>query len=322
MTHNSDGVGPSKSLQPFVNKNKFRLMSKGKRMNKDLEKRIEILEKEREKRPGRYSSLFNALEKLMIPLALGILGFFANHASNQISNAQLRLAESEVELAKSQFQLAKSQEIRSIQESKTAKQIKYIELFYEDIRDKDPAKQLQALGLLLSLDQDVGTVLATAVKSNPSNNEKVRGEAQKILRSIQKYGPLINYKIGIYVQDDDTEMINFAEALKRAFTRDKFPGTIAVYKKSKDFYTKIGEPEHTQIRYEGDYEEDAAEKLKSLLSEINPKREYHLMRTLQPSQGFLSIFPVGSPDNFEINSSYGTHEELVPQLPNTIMMAN
>ena len=171
------------------------------------------------------------------------------------------------------------------------------------------------MALLLSLDQDVGTVLATAVKSNPSNDKKVRDKAQNILRSIQKYGPLINYKIGIYVRDIDTEKIKFAEDLKKSFTRDKFPGTIEVYRKSKDFFTKIGKPKQTQIRYEADYEEDAAEKLKALLGEVNPKREYHLTQTLQPSQGFLSIFPVGSPDNFEINSNYGIHEELIPSFP-------
>lgn len=270
-------------------------------MNTDIEKRIDALENEVKTRNSKYDTFFHAIEKLLIPIALGILGYVASNASNQMASAQLSLA--------------KAQELRSIKESETAKQIKYIELFYEDIRDNDPNRQLQALGLLLSLDQDVGRVLATAVKSNPSYSDKVKKEAQNILRSIQRYGPLINYKIGIYVDENQKQLVDFANKLKNAFDRDNFPGNVVVYAKPKDVMNKLGVLEYTQIRYEADYEEDAAVKLKALLQEINPKREYHLVQTLQPSQGFLSIFPVGSPDDFKINSTYGMHEEFVPSEP-------
>ncbi len=287
-------------------------------MEHDLESRIQLLEKK-----SMGASFFSFLEKLLVPIALGLLAYAANSASINIAKSQNELARAKLKLADSQFQLAKAQDnraalesesttLRTIEESKTAKQLKYIELIYQDISSTDKNRQLQALGLLLSLDQEVGQALAKAVSSNPSNNKVVRDKALRILRSINKYGSLINYKIGIYIEEGDADLKSYAGKLVLAFTENRFPGHISIYVKAKEFFDKAKRLEFSHIRYEPGAEDDPAEMLISLLNIINPGRQFRLVKTIQPSPNFISIFPVGSPDDFSFNHEFETFQEFIP----------
>ena len=96
------------------------------------------------------NKLFTALEKLIVPAFLGILAFFTASSGNKISQQQTQLIE---------FQNAKDAE-----DSKRQLELKYLELFYQDISSTDPEKQTKAIGLLSLMNPDLGQQLSNWVK--------------------------------------------------------------------------------------------------------------------------------------------------------------
>ena len=84
--------------------------------------------------------ILEVLEKLLIPILLGVLTFVTSEAGFRISQSQLKLAE--------------SQEQRQKDEAKNNLQIKYIELFYNDITSGDNKKRSNAVQLAKKLISD------------------------------------------------------------------------------------------------------------------------------------------------------------------------
>jgi hypothetical protein len=93
---------------------------------------------------------FTALEKLIVPLFLGILAFYTASSGNKISQQQTQMIE---------FQNA-----RDAEDSKRQLELKYLELFYQDISSADPDKQTKAIGLLSLMNPDLGQQLSNWVK--------------------------------------------------------------------------------------------------------------------------------------------------------------
>jgi hypothetical protein len=96
------------------------------------------------------NKLFTALEKLIVPAFLGLLAFYTASSGNKISQQQTQLIE---------FQNAKDAE-----DSKRQLELKYLELFYQDISSADPDKQTKAIGLLSLMNPDLGQQLSNWVK--------------------------------------------------------------------------------------------------------------------------------------------------------------
>ena len=90
-------------------------------------------------------NFFRVLEKLLVPLFLGILAFFTASSGNKIS--------------KQQTQLIEFQNARDAEDSKRQMELKYLELFYQDISSADPDKQTKAIGLLSLMNSDYLSVV-------------------------------------------------------------------------------------------------------------------------------------------------------------------
>jgi hypothetical protein len=96
------------------------------------------------------NKFFLVLEKLIVPAFLGLLAFYTASSGNKISKQQTQLIE---------FQNAKDAE-----DSKRQLELKYLELFYQDISSADPEKQTKAIGLLSLMNPDLGQQLSNWVK--------------------------------------------------------------------------------------------------------------------------------------------------------------
>lgn len=96
------------------------------------------------------NKFFLILEKLIVPAFLGLLAFYTASSGNKISKQQTQLIE---------FQNAKDAE-----DSRRQLELKYLELFYEDISSADPEKQTKAIGLLSLMNPGLGQQLSNWVK--------------------------------------------------------------------------------------------------------------------------------------------------------------
>jgi len=96
------------------------------------------------------NKFFTVAEKLIVPAFLGLLAFYTASSGNKISQQQTQLIE---------FQNA-----RDAEDSKRQMELKYLELFYQDISSSDPEKQTKAIGLLSLMNPDLGQQLSNWVK--------------------------------------------------------------------------------------------------------------------------------------------------------------
>jgi len=111
-------------------------------------------------------NFFRVLEKLIVPIFLGALAYFTASSGNKISEQQTQLIE---------FQNA-----RDAEDSKRQMELKYLELFYQDISSADPEKQTKAIGLLSLMNPDLGQQLSTWVKDYVTLTPQTRARIERI----------------------------------------------------------------------------------------------------------------------------------------------
>ncbi len=114
-------------------------------------------------------STFSVLEKLIIPLTLGILLYFANEVSNGIADVSNKIADE-------QLALSRTVELRLARQSQEFIELQYIEIFFEKIVSKDEEERARALSLLAFLSQDKALPLAQWVQQTDTS-EQVRQAA-------------------------------------------------------------------------------------------------------------------------------------------------
>ena len=112
------------------------------------------------------NKFFTALEKLIVPVFLGILAFYTARSGNKISQQQTQLIE---------FQNAKDAE-----DSKRQLELKYLELFYQDISSTDPDKQTKAIGLLSLMNPELGQQLSNWVKEYVTLNPQSKARIERL----------------------------------------------------------------------------------------------------------------------------------------------
>lgn len=110
--------------------------------------------------------ILTILEKLIVPAFLGLLAFYTASSGNKISQQQTQLIE---------FQNAKDAE-----DSKRQLELKYLELFYQDISSTDPDKQTKAIGLLSLMNPDLGQQLSNWVKEYVTLMPQSRARIERI----------------------------------------------------------------------------------------------------------------------------------------------
>jgi len=111
------------------------------------------------------NKFFLILEKLIVPAFLGLLAFYTASSGNKISKQQTEMIE---------FQNA-----RDAEDSKRQMELKYLELFYQDISSADPDKQTKAIGLLSLMNPDLGQQLSNWVKEYVTLMPQTRARIEK-----------------------------------------------------------------------------------------------------------------------------------------------
>jgi hypothetical protein len=112
------------------------------------------------------NKFFTIAEKLIVPAFLGLLAFYTASSGNKISEQQTQLIE---------FQNA-----RDAEDSKRQMELKYLELFYQDISSADPEKQTKAIGLLSLMNPDLGQQLSNWVKEYVTLMPQTRARIEKL----------------------------------------------------------------------------------------------------------------------------------------------
>lgn len=242
----------------------------------EIMKRLEEIENHLKHKSSKLSRVLELIEKLLIPFALCVLAFIANHATNKFSDAQL--------------ELAKGQNLRQESESKDNLQLKYIELFYQDITSRDVDKQAAALSLLRLMKPAIGELFAHWVQSNSKLSPELRAKAESIGKNIASFGVLGDYKIGIYFLEGRQDLSKVALDIQSKLIQHGFTGLIQLYPKDKQFFDLVVPPEAFEIRYESEYEEDAANLLETILKTIYPAAPFEKKPVWTRTTNFISIF--------------------------------
>jgi hypothetical protein len=223
-----------------------------------------------------WQRVFEVAEKLLLPGALGALAWVTSATSANIAESQLALA--------------RSQDARQQVESRTVMEAKYLELFYKDINSRDERTQVFALSLVRYLDPELGSNLADLVKNSPGSPKSVTEKAASIKRDFDAFGALSSYKIGIYWDKDSVQLAKVAQDIQKKLEQRGFPGPVQLYPRSQSFLDSFGAPSGNEVRFEPGIEDEAADRLLSLMSELTPERHFVKRGVTNRTPNFVSLF--------------------------------
>jgi hypothetical protein len=235
----------------------------------DITRRLTRLEdrllSDKPQKPGKLQMV----KELLLPAAIALLSFSVGLGANAVAEAQLKQAKQQAD-AELALQTA---------EAAAERQLKYLDLFYQDISNPaQPQRQYAALSLLNLIEPAVGKTLATAVALNPENSEAVRAEARTLASTISRFGPLMTYRVIVYQPAEDLDAERVATAIQVGFVSAGF-GAISKSNKLPDFFESVGPPRAIEIRYDEPFETEAASKLAEVLGELIPSCPVQLVRT-------------------------------------------
>lgn len=238
------------------------------------------LQKLRDELKPKPTSLFeNALrilEKLVVPVMLGLLAWLGSQAATKISESQLKLAESAAEDRKLEF--------------RRGMQAKFIEIFYKDINSSDPKMQSSAIRLVQLVDSDLAKSLLDLVAATPGVSQAVVAQAKEVRREIEAVAPLKGYKIGIYFHRDDTSSLTTVTTLRQKLQEAGFRGQVQEYPSDETFFGRVVPLDTLEVRHEAGAEEDAANALVSILEPVSTKSKLKKLQVSSPTPNFISIF--------------------------------
>ena len=243
----------------------------------DLRRRLEAVEAELSSRRASRPRLLELGDKLLIPLAVAVLAFATDCASRRTAEGQLALA--------------KAIEDRQAAEAAEARQLKYVELFYHDISDPTPAKQMAAASLLSVLKPEYSRPLLRVIESNPAVRSEVRQQAIGLVAVSTRFGPLINYRLAFFYPEADAASVSAARSIQAALARERFPGEIALRPSSAAAIQERGAPIGNEIRFDRYYEEDAARELQQIFKAYLPSAPFTLVPTdYGRTDNYMSVF--------------------------------
>jgi hypothetical protein len=134
--------------------------------------------------PGRFWYL---IEKIIIPafipITLSILAIIASQKGTEI--------------AESQLELARVQEERLTNQAENNLQLKYMELFYNDITNNDLDRQLKAVSLLEIMNKDLKAKVTNWILSNKDLSQVVKEKAEQSAeeKTVEGYLWIANYNL-------------------------------------------------------------------------------------------------------------------------------
>jgi hypothetical protein len=228
------------------------------------------------KEEGATIKILHVLEKLVIPIMLGVLAWIGTQAGAKISEGQLRLSESAAEDRKVEFR-------RSMQ-------AKYIEICYKDINSGDPKSQMNAIRLVRLVDSELAQNLLDLVPGTPGITQAAVAKAGEVKNEIAAVAPLSGYSIGIYYLDDDSPSLATAQEIAGRIKDAGFSGVVRKFPSKAAFYERVVAPSTIEIRYEPGYEDDAADALLSIVPTSESKLRWSKKPVSNRTANFISIF--------------------------------
>lgn len=228
-----------------------------------------------------FVGFFHFVERVFVPVLLGVLVYITSANSNDIAEAQLALSESQLELTRMESNA-------KIKELKTNIQIKYIDMFYDDINSGDLERQRNALALLEEMEPEVAKVLAGFVKSKESLSEVTRQKAKGLIRNIEKRESLNAYKVKFYYSVGDSKAV--AYSLQTFLKKRGFQGESVLFYDKSNSIMEISKAGEVTVGYGHEKEKEFAEMLKGMLEKYGPIREVSLRRVKGSPTGVLSVY--------------------------------
>jgi hypothetical protein len=243
----------------------------------DLCRRLGAVEAELSLRRASRPGYADIAAKLLIPVAVAFLAFATDCASRRTAEGQLALA--------------KAIEDRQAAEAAEGRQLKYVELFYRDISDPTPAKQMAAASLLSVLKPEYSRPLLRVIESNPAVSATVRQQALGLVAVSSRFGPLINYRLAFFYPEADAASVSAARSIQASLVRERFPGEITLRPSSGAAIQALGAPSGNEIRYDRYYEDDAARELQQVLKVYLPNGPFTLVPTDSGrTDNYMSLF--------------------------------
>jgi hypothetical protein len=227
--------------------------------------------------------ILEVLEKLLIPILLGVLTFVTSEAGFRISQSQLKLAE--------------SQEQRQKDEAKNNLQIKYIELFYNDITSGDNKKRSNAVQLAKKLISDEANPLLSwastiqDIKEDPKLVSDINAAKIEVDRRDDFRNRLKDYKIVIYFPQNDQKLWDSAQEIKQKLVGNGLSQSqVNLESRNDDFFKNLGYPNDYEIRYDKGLENDEAEILENFLTKSLPSKKFVKRDIGSGTKNSISIF--------------------------------
>lgn len=246
----------------------------------ELLDRLKALESRLAEKEKGWVQYFRFVEKLLLPVALGLLAWFGNQAANRISEGQLHLSESAIMDRKEEFR-------RTIQ-------AKYAEMFYRDLNTGDANKLRNAMRLLNLIDGELAGQLSGLVEATPNVPADILTGAEKTRKEVEIFGPLFGFKVGIYFLRGNEESAAHANDIQLKLVGRGFSGPIQLYPSDKAFFELLREPKTLEVRYEPDRETPVADALIYVLKDLFPNLEFTKRPVVNRTASFISIFiPIG-----------------------------
>jgi hypothetical protein len=243
----------------------------------ELWRRLGAVEAELSSRRASRPGYIEIGTKLLIPIAVAFLAFATDCASRRTAEGQLALA--------------KAIEDRQAADAAEARQLKYVELFYQDISDPTPAKQMTAASLLSVLKPEYSRPLLRVIQTNPAVTPAVRQHALGLVAVSARFGALINYRLAFFFPEADAASVSAATSVQATLLRERFPGEISMRPSSGAGIEALGAPIGNEIRYDRHYEDDAARELQQILKTYLPNAPFTLVPTdYGRTDNYMSVF--------------------------------
>lgn len=216
---------------------------------------------------SKFEIFLSIIEKMIIPIALVFIGY-------------------------QQLRLNNIQEKRIIDQSKNDIEIKYLELFYNDITNKE--KQAQAISLLSVMNEDLALKLIdNMVLSNEEIPDKIKSKIPIKLRTKAIIQSLNKYTIEIFIKENDiinTDKKNrLIVQLKNIGYNQKIKTKIINKVNSTILFKNLKNTNVNQIRFDSLNEKEIAVFLKDILGKSD-ETKLNLINVLNASPNYISIF--------------------------------
>ena len=224
-----------------------------------------------------FKKIGYVLEKLVIPVMLGVVAWAGTQAATEISKGQLNLAASAAEDRKAEF--------------RRAMQAKYIEIFYKDLNSGDQKSQLNAIRLVRLVDGELAQTLLDLVAITPGVSEAVVAKAGEARSALEALLPLRGYKVGIYFHKNDPPSVSTVLKLQDRLKAAGFTGTVQPFPSDEAFFARPNNLALTlEVRYEDGIEDEASDALLGIVQRVDDRTQWRKQLVSNRTANFLSIF--------------------------------